>query len=95
VESDFDASGGASGSWWDGLANITGQVLAYKTATASNAVRWLPYGAMGGGQYGVGAGGELIQRGVPAPSAGLGSLASFLPLGLIAVALILVFRARK
>jgi hypothetical protein len=96
VESDFDYSGGASGSWWDGLANITGKILDYKTATAPNAVRWFPYGAMGGGQYGVGANGELIQRGVPAPSStGLGNLQSLLPLGLLALVAVLLFRALK
>lgn len=95
MESDFDFSGGASGSWWDGLNQLAGQVLAYKTATAPNAVRWMPYEAGGGPQYGVGANGELISRGLPASTPAAAGLASLLPLALIAAAVFLVVRALK
>lgn len=91
MESDFDASGGDAGSWWDGLTKITGQILEYKTATAP--VRWTPYTL--GAQYTVGANGELIRQGVPASSPGNTALVSLLPLALIAGLVFLAVRALK
>ena len=93
MESDFDYSGGSSGSWWDGLTTITGQILAYKTATAPNAVRWAPYAS--GQQLGVGANGELLTRGVSAGTSVDAGLAALIPLALIALAAVLVYRALK
>ena len=91
MESNFDYSGGSSGSWWDGLTTITGQILAYKTATAPNAVRWTPYGD--GQQLSAGANGELLTRGL---SAGADAgLAALIPLALIALTAVLVYRALK
>jgi len=93
VESDFDLSGGASGSWWEGLSNLTGQVLAYKALTSPTSA-FRPYSAAEL-QFIRGANGELIQRGVPASSLGLGNLASLVPLALIAVVVVLAVRALR
>jgi len=92
MDSEFDLSGGSSGSWFDGLERIAGQVLAYRTAT--DAPRWTPYG-IGGQQYAVDASGQLIARGVPAPGFAADGLAALLPLGLLVVAGIFLFRALK
>jgi hypothetical protein len=92
MDSEFDLSGGGSGSWWDGLTKITGQVLAYRTAT--DTPRWTPYG-VGGPQYAVDASGQLMARGLAAPGSAADGLASLLPLALIAVAAFFVIRALR
>ena len=92
MESDFDLSGGGSGSWWGGLERIAGQVIAYRTAT--DAPRWTPYG-VGGPQYAVDASGQLMARGLAAPGSVANSIESWLPLGLLAVAAFFLLRALK
>ena len=93
---DFNASGGTVGSWWDSLTKITGQYFSAQAATSPNAIRWSPYGAGDAVQYGVGANGEIITRGLPAASAGaLGQLQSMLPLILAGAAVYLLIRALK
>jgi len=96
MENDFTTSGGTSGSWWDSLTKITGQYFAAQTATSPNAVRWSPYGAGDSVQYGVGANGEVLTRGLPAASAApFGALQSLLPLILAGAAVFFLLRALK
>jgi len=93
---DFNDSGGSVGSWFDGLSRLTGQVLAYRQATAPGAIRWQPYGAGQSVQYGVGANGEVLTRGLPAPSASpLGAFTSLLPLLVIGGVIFFAIRALK
>jgi len=90
----FDESGGSVGSWFDSLSKITGQYFAAQTATSPNSVRWQPYASGDSVQYGVGANGEVITRGLPATSP-FGALQSMLPLILAGAAVYLLVRALK